>query len=48
MAKTIAMRLAVLRAAHTLSMVPTTPPERRHQLRGGRDEQWTEGSTRTR
>ena len=39
-AKTIAMRLAVLRAAPTLSMVPTTPPERRHQLRGDRDEQY--------
>jgi proteic killer suppression protein len=40
MAKTIAIRLAVLRAAGTLSMVPTTPPERRHQLRGDRDEQY--------
>jgi proteic killer suppression protein len=40
MAKTIANRLAVLRAAGTLSMVPTTLPERRHQLRGDRDEQY--------
>jgi proteic killer suppression protein len=40
MAKTVAMRLAVLRAAGTLSMVPTTPPERRHQLRRDRDEQY--------
>ncbi len=36
MARTIAMRMAVLRNARTLSMVPVTKPERRHQLEGGR------------
>ena len=35
MARAIAIRLAVLRSAQALSMVPSTPPERRHQLRGG-------------
>ena len=40
MAKTIAMRLAVLKHARTLSMVPTTPPERRHRLAGKRKEQY--------
>ncbi len=40
MARTIMMRLAVLKNARTLSLVPTTPPERRHQLRGDRDEQY--------
>ena len=39
-ARTIMMRLAVLKSARTLSHVPTTPPERRHQLRGDRDEQY--------
>lgn len=34
------IRLAVLKAARTLELVPTTPPERRHQLRGDRDEQF--------
>ena len=34
------LRLAVLEAAYTLDLVPTTPPDRRHQLRGGRDEQF--------
>ena len=32
------MRMAVLRAARNLERVPTTPPERRHQLGGDRDE----------
>ena len=32
------MRLAVLKHARTLSMVPTTPPERRHRLAGQRKE----------
>ena len=36
MAKTIAMRMAVLRRAQTLSMVPVTKPDRRHQLEGNR------------
>ena len=39
-ARTIMVRLAVLKNARTLSLVPTTPPERRHQLRGDRDEQY--------
>ncbi len=38
MAKTIMSRMAVLRAAPSLEVVPTTPPERRHQLVGDRDE----------
>jgi len=33
-------RLAVLRAAKTLALVPTTPPDRRHQLLADRDEQF--------
>ena len=33
-------RLAVLKAARTLALVPTTPPDRRHQLHGDRDEQF--------
>jgi proteic killer suppression protein len=40
MAKAIMLRLAVLKTARTLAMVPTTPPDRRHQLRGDRDEQF--------
>ncbi len=40
MARTIAMRMAVLRNARTLSMVPATRPERRHQLEGGRAGQY--------
>lgn len=40
MAKTIMKRLAVLRAARNLGLVPSTPPDRRHQLRGDRDEQF--------
>ena len=40
MAKTIAMRLAVLKHARTLSFVPTTPPERRHRLAGKRKAQY--------
>ena len=34
MARTIMTRLAVLREAPMLSMVPTLPPNRRHQLHG--------------
>lgn len=34
------MRLAVLRAARSLALVPTTPPDRRHQLGGDRHEQF--------
>ncbi len=40
MARTIMKRLAVLRAARNLGLVPSTPPDRRHQLRGDRDEQF--------
>jgi len=40
MARTIAMRLAVLRNARNLAMVPTNPPERRHQLSGQRSGQY--------
>ena len=40
MARTIKIRLAVLGAAQTLALVPTTPPDRRHQLRGDRNEQY--------
>ena len=36
MARALAIRLAVLRSAQALSMVPSTPPERRHQLHGSR------------
>ena len=34
-------RLAVLKNAQTLSLVPTTRPERRHQLTGSRGGQHT-------
>lgn len=40
LASTIQLRLAVLRNAPTLSEVPTTRPERRHQLRGQRSGQY--------
>ena len=40
MARTIAMRLAVVRNARNLAMVPTNPPERRHQLSGKRSGQF--------
>ena len=40
MARTVAMRMAVLRNARTLSMVPVTRPERRHQLEGARAGQY--------
>ena len=40
MAKTIAIRLAVLQHARTLSMVPVTRPDRRHCLAGKRKEQY--------
>ncbi len=33
-------RLAVLKTAHNLALVSTTTPDRRHQLRGDRDEQF--------
>ena len=40
MARVIMMRMAVLKVARSLALVPTTPPERRHQLSGNRDEQF--------
>ncbi len=40
MVRTIMTRLAVLQAAPTLSMVPTVPPNRRHQLHGNRAGQF--------
>ncbi len=40
MARTIAMRMAVLRNARTLGMVPVIKPERRHQLEGDRSGQY--------
>jgi proteic killer suppression protein len=39
-ARTIAIRLAVLKNARVLAMVPTNPPERRHQLSGKRSGQY--------
>jgi proteic killer suppression protein len=40
MARIVAMRMAVLRHARTLSMVPVTRPERRHLLEGNRAGQY--------
>lgn len=40
MARVIMIRLAVLKAARNLGMVPMTPPDRRHQLSANRDEQF--------
>ena len=40
MARTIKMRLAILKNARTLTMVPTTRPDRRHQLVGNRRGQY--------
>lgn len=40
MARTIKMRLAVLKNARTLTIVPTTKPDRRHQLVGDRRGQY--------
>ena len=34
------MRMAVLTAARNLALVPTTPPDRRHPLRGEREGQF--------
>ena len=39
-ARTIGNRLGVLRNAKTLSRVPTTPPDKMHQLTMDRDEQF--------
>ena len=40
MAKVIMIRLAVLRAARNLALVPTSRPERAHRLRGDRHDQY--------
>ena len=40
MTRTIAMRMKVLRHAPTLSKVPVTKPDRRHQLEGNRAGQY--------
>ena len=40
MARTIMNRLAVLENARTLSLVPATRPDRRHQLHGRRNEHY--------
>ena len=40
LARSIAIRLAVLKNAGTLALVPATRPERRHQLRGKRSGQY--------
>lgn len=40
MAQVIMIRLTTLKIAETLEQVPTTPPDRRHQLRGDRNEQY--------
>ena len=40
MARAIMMRLSVLKNARSLASVPTTPPERRHLLKGRRKAQY--------
>ena len=40
MARAIMKRMAVLRAARNLALVPTNPPERRHSLSGRRAGQF--------
>lgn len=40
-AKKIKIRLAVLRNAKHLGLVPSERPERRHKLSGNRDGQWS-------
>lgn len=40
MAKVIMMRMAVLKTARNLALVPTTRPDRRHQLGGAREGQF--------
>ena len=40
MARTIAIRLAVLSNTRVLALVPTNPPERRHQLSGKHSGQY--------
>ena len=40
MAKVIKLRMEILTFAVNLARVPALPPDRRHQLRAGRDEQF--------
>ena len=40
MAKAIVLRMAVLKAASNLAQVPTTKPDRRHQLSADREEEF--------
>ena len=40
MARSLKIRLAVLKNASSLSQVPTTPPDRCHMLRGDRHGQY--------
>ena len=40
MTRAIQRRLATFEEARTLSEVPTNPPDRRHQLQGGRRDQY--------
>ena len=40
MTKVIIMRMAVLKAARNLALVPTTRPDRRHQLSGNHEGQF--------
>ena len=40
MARVIMNRMAVLEAAANLALAPETPPERRHQLKGKRADQY--------
>ena len=40
MAKAVMIRIAILRRAQSLEMVPSVPPERRHQLIGRRKGQY--------
>lgn len=47
MMRMIATRMAVLRAARNLALVPTTPPDRCHQLVGDRAGQFAVDLTRS-
>ena len=40
MANVIKARMALLKSARSLELVPSTPPDRRHQLKGSRKEQF--------
>lgn len=47
-ARVIMIRMAVLRNARTLDLVPKTPPDRCHQLIGNRKEQFAVDLDKTR